>query len=89
VFQEEEQERTQEVVLPWSADGGQPYREMVRQQYNFSPLAAGAEVEDYDADLDGVTAPELRIVLDISPGLPGPTPCLTSRQAAALSRHAH
>lgn len=63
---------------------------MVRQQYNFNPLAAGAEVEDYDVDLDGVTAPELRIVLDISPGLPGPTaPCLTSRQAGAIRRHAY
>jgi hypothetical protein len=66
-FHEEGRERTQEFVLLWSPDGGQSYREIVRQQYNFSPLAA-REVEDYDIDLDGVTALELRIVPDISGG---------------------
>lgn len=68
VFQEDEQERTQEFVLRWSPDGGQSYREIVRQQYNFSPPEAAREVEDYDVDLDGVTALELRIVPDISGG---------------------
>ena len=68
VFQEDEQERTQEFVLRWSPDGGQSYREIVRQQYNFSPPAAALEVEDYDVDLDAVTALELRIVPDISGG---------------------
>jgi hypothetical protein len=68
VFQEDEQERTQEFVLRWSPDGGQSYREIVRQQYNFSPPAAVREVGDYDVDLDGVTALELRIVPDISGG---------------------
>ena len=68
VFQEDEQERTQEFVLRWSPDGGQSYREIVRQQYNFSPPAVAGEVEDYDVDLDGVTALELRIVPNISGG---------------------
>jgi hypothetical protein len=68
VFQEDEQGRTQEFVLRWSPDGGQSYREIVRQQYNFSPPEAAREVEDYDVDLDGVTALELRIVPDISGG---------------------
>ena len=36
-FRETEQERTQEFVLSWSGDGGQTYREVVRQQYHFSP----------------------------------------------------
>ena len=67
-FQEDEQERTQEFVLRWSSDGGQSYREILRQQYNFSPPEAAREVEDYDVDLDGVTALELRIVPDISGG---------------------
>lgn len=67
VFHKDEQERTQEFVLRWSPDGGQSYREIVRQQYNFSPGAA-REVEDYDLDLDGVTVLELRIVPDISGG---------------------
>ncbi len=68
VFHEGERERTQEFVLRWSSDGGQSYREIVRQQYNFSPPDAAREVEDYDVDLDGVTALELQIVPDISGG---------------------
>jgi hypothetical protein len=67
-FHEGEQERTQEFVLRWSPDGGQTYREIVRQQYNFSPPGVTDEVEDYDVDLDGVTALELKIVPDISGG---------------------
>jgi hypothetical protein len=68
VFSEGELERTQEFVLRWSPDGGQSYREILRQQYNFSPPDAAREVEDYDLDLDGVTALELKIVPDISGG---------------------
>ena len=68
LFQEGEQERTQEFVLRWSPDGGQSYREIVRQQYNFSPPGAARELEDYDVHLDGVTALELKIVPDISGG---------------------
>jgi hypothetical protein len=66
VFHEGAQERTQEFVLQWSPDGGQSYREIVRQQYNFSSPKGAREVEDYDVDLDGVTVLELRIVPDIS-----------------------
>ena len=68
VFHKDEQERTQEFVLRWSPDGGQSHREILRQQYNFSPPEAAREVENYDVDLDGVTALELRIVPDISGG---------------------
>jgi hypothetical protein len=68
VFLEDEQERTQEFVLRWSPDGGQSYREIVRQQYNFRPPETAREIEDYNVDLDGVTALELRIVPDISGG---------------------
>jgi hypothetical protein len=68
VFHEDEQERTQEFVLRWLPDGGQSCREIVRQRYNFSPPGAAREVEDYDIDLDGVTALELTIVPDISGG---------------------
>lgn len=67
-FHESEQERTQEFVLRWSPDGGQTYREILRQQYNFSPPGAADEVEDYDINLDGVTTLELKIVPDISGG---------------------
>jgi len=68
LFQEGEQERTQEFVLRWSPDGGQSYREIVRQQYNFSPPETAREIEDYAIELEGVTALELKIVPDISGG---------------------
>ena len=68
LFHENRQARTQEFVLRWSPDGGQTYREIVRQQYNFSPPGMTREFEDYAVDLAGVTALELRIVPDISGG---------------------
>ncbi|MCG2739207.1 MAG: hypothetical protein L6300_03085 [Syntrophaceae bacterium] len=60
--------RTQEFVLSWSPGGEQHYREIVRQQYNFSPPGVTSEVEDYVVDLDGVAALELVIIPDISGG---------------------
>ncbi len=66
LFQENEQARTQQFVLRWSSDGGRSYREIVRQQYNFSPPRTTEEREDYDVDLDRVTALELTIVPDMS-----------------------
>jgi hypothetical protein len=68
VFEEERRERTQEFVLRWSGDGGRSYREILRQQYTFSPPGATREVEDYVVNLHGVTVLELRIVPDISRG---------------------
>ena len=66
LFQEDERQRTQEFVLRWSSDSGQSYREIVRQQYNFSPPGSTSECEDYDVEIDRVTALELTIVPDIS-----------------------
>jgi hypothetical protein len=68
LFREDQQERTQEFVLRWSPNRGQSYKEIVRQQYNFSPLGTTREMEDYRIDLDGVTTLELRILPDISGG---------------------
>ena len=68
LFHEDQHARTQEFVLRWSPDGGQSYREIVRQQYNFSPPSVTRELEDYAVDLFGVTVLELRIVPDISGG---------------------
>lgn len=68
VFEENEQARTQEFVLRWSPDGGRSYREIVRQQYNFSLPGAACEREDYVVDLAGLTALELEIVPDIGGG---------------------
>jgi len=67
-FDEEEQRRTQEFVLRWLPEGQQSPREIVRQQYSFSPPATNQEIEDYSVKLNGVTALELEIVPDISGG---------------------
>jgi len=67
-FEEKEQGRTQEFVLRWLAEGQQSPREIVRQQYTFSPPATDQEIEDYSTKLNGVTAVELEIVPDISGG---------------------
>ncbi len=69
VFEETETERTQEFVLRWSPDGGRSFREIVRQQWNFSPSNATPEVEDYRVELSEVTVLELIIVPDISRGV--------------------
>ena len=60
-------ERTQEYVLRWSPDGGQSYREIVRQQYNFNP-GMTRELEDYTVELAGVTTLELVIKPEIGSG---------------------
>ena len=68
VFHEDQQARTQEFVLRWSPDGGHSYREILRQQYTFSPPGMTRESEDYAVDLTGVTALEFKIVPNISGG---------------------
>jgi hypothetical protein len=68
VFEETETERTQEFVLRWSGDGGRSFREIVRQQWNFSPPNSIREVEEYQVGLSDVTVLELVIVPDISRG---------------------
>jgi hypothetical protein len=67
-FEETAVERTQEYVLRWSADGGQSYREIVRQQWNFNPGGATTEQEDHQVDLPSVSVLELSIIPDISGG---------------------
>jgi len=52
--------------MRWSPDNGRSYREVVRQQYNFSPPETCREDEGYSVDLAGVTVLELSIVPDIS-----------------------
>jgi hypothetical protein len=67
-FVEPRTERRQEYVLRWSPDGGQSFREIVRQQWNFSAQGATCETEDHHVDLPAVTVLELRITPDISGG---------------------
>jgi hypothetical protein len=68
VFEETDTERTQEFVLRWSGDGGHSFREIVRQQWNFSPPNSILEVEEYRVELSDVTVLELIIVPDIRRG---------------------
>ena len=67
-FVEPHTERTQEYVLRWSPDGGQSFREIVRQQWNFSPQGATCETEDHHITLPAVTVLELSIIPETSGG---------------------
>ncbi len=68
VFEENEMNRTQEFVLRWSGDGGRSFREIVRQQWNFSPPDTIREVEEYQVELSDVRVLELVIVPNNSGG---------------------
>lgn len=68
VFEEKEIARTQEFVLRWSPDGGTSFREIIRQQWNFSPPETAREVEEYQVELSNVTVLELKIVPSMSGG---------------------
>ena len=64
VFEDVENTRTQEFVLRWSPGTGHSFREIVRQQWNFSPSGSVREIEDYTVDLSEVAVLELIIVPD-------------------------
>ncbi|HEX3600203.1 MAG TPA: hypothetical protein VHU84_08665 [Lacipirellulaceae bacterium] len=68
LFVENETERTQEFTIRWSPERGGPTREIVRQQWTFSPKGSTREVEQYDVDLDGVAVLELSIKPDLNAG---------------------
>jgi hypothetical protein len=53
--EELEVSRTQELRLSVSHDGGQTYRELRRQEYNFSPPGTTFEREDWAVRAEGVT----------------------------------
>ena len=67
-FEETETGRAQEFVLRWSPDGGRSFREIVRQQWNFSPPNTIREVEEYRVQLSDVTVLELVILPYINRG---------------------
>jgi len=69
-FEDSENERTQEFVLRWSPETGDsfPFREIVRQQWNFSSTGSAREIEDYAVELSEVMVLELIIVPDKSGG---------------------
>lgn len=67
-FVEADVERTQEYVLRWAPELGTPVRDLVRQQWNFSPGGATEQVEEHVVDLPAVAVLELTITPDISGG---------------------
>jgi len=69
VCDEHETTRTQEFVLRGSSDGGRSFREIVRQQWNFSPPETVRELQEYQVELLDITVLELIITPDISGGM--------------------
>ena len=63
-FVDKVSERAQEFAV--FAGSGPELREVVRQQWNFSPHGNTEELEDYTVDLKGVTVLEVRIDPDRS-----------------------
>lgn len=72
--------RTQELTLEVSTDGGESYRELVRQEYNFSPPDTTFERELWTVELANVTHLRLRIRPD-----KGDRPCLASVTSLVMS----
>ena len=68
LFDEQEQSRTQEFVLLWRMENEDFFREILRQQFHFSPPHSAQETENYTVDLKQLKALELRIIPDISGG---------------------
>jgi len=68
-FEENESKRTQEFVLRWSPARAGSFREIVRQQWNFSPPHTTTEVEEYRVELSAVILLELIITPDIGGGM--------------------
>ena len=66
VFEEKERARTQEFVLRWSNDQGQTHREIVRQQYNFSPPDCTVEEELYSVNLADASELVMQVIPDTS-----------------------
>jgi hypothetical protein len=69
VFEENETGRAEEFVLRWSPNGESSLKEIVRQQWNFSPPDSTREVEEYRVDLSNVTVLELVINPNIGGGV--------------------
>ena len=68
LFREENEARTQEFILRWSPTTENSWRDVVRQQYHFSPSGATEEIEEYQVELEDVAALELTIIPNLSGG---------------------
>jgi hypothetical protein len=82
VFKEEESARTQEFVLRWLPEGTGAWKDIVRQQWNFSPPQTAIECEEYKVDLRLAGGLEIMIYPDISGG-----DTRASLQSLQLSAH--
>ena len=60
--EEAEHERTQEMHIEVSTDGGRTYRRIFVQEYTFSPRGAAFEREDLRLELENVTHLRLTLV---------------------------
>jgi hypothetical protein len=67
-FNELEVARTQEFTVRWSRGPGEPLKDVIRQQWNFSPDGSTTETEHYVVDLQGVAILELIIDPDRGAG---------------------
>jgi hypothetical protein len=64
-FSELQVERTQQFTLRWADSQSGPFKEIVRQQWNFNPRSSTMEVEDYKVELHHVLTLELIIDPDL------------------------
>src|SRR4029450_2062253 len=66
LFREDKEARTQEFVLRWPPPIARLSRDVVPQQYPFSPSGATEEFEEYRVELEDVAALELTIIPNLS-----------------------
>ena len=71
--------RTQEIALAVSEDDGHSYRELLRQEYNFSPPGTTFEHEEWSLDIPAATHLRFRIKPD-----KGGNPCRATLTTVAV-----
>ena len=68
LFEETANTRSQEFALSWQQAGQSEWREIVRQQFNFSPPGTATETENFNVSLQRASALELLIIPERSGG---------------------
>ena len=53
-------------MLRWAPSQGQPFQEIVRQQWSFTPQGSNIELHDYRVDLNSVGVLELTVNPDVA-----------------------
>ena len=79
--EEPEVARTQELQLAISSDGGRTYRDVLRQEYNFSPPGTTFEREDWAVSAAGATHLRLQVKPD-----KGDKPCRATLTSLVVFR---